>query len=201
MPRELTDADYRNAARTLQCEVAALRAVAEVEAPLGGFLADGRVRVLFEGHVFYRRTAGRFKDSHPTICYQKWTREHYARGESSEQRGAGELGRLATAMALDRDAALCSASFGKFQILGLNHRSCNYPNVESFYIAMRIDEQKHLDAFCHFIKSMGMVVALRELDWKRFARLYNGPAFAQNDYHGKLARAHEKFARASARAK
>ncbi|MGH9894514.1 MAG: N-acetylmuramidase family protein [bacterium] len=192
MKRTLTDADFLGAARRLQCKVAALRAVAAVEAPAGGFLSDGRPRVLFEGHHFHRLTEGRFAQSHPTLSYPKWTRRHYARGKDADARGAGELARLDAAIALDRQAALKSASYGKFQIMGSNHRLCMYPDVESFYMAMNIDEQKHLDAFCHFLKSRGFVVALRELDWARFA-LYNGPAFRKNDYDGKLARAYATF--------
>jgi hypothetical protein len=198
MKRALTPTDYRSAAQSLQCEIAALRAVAEVEAPMGGFLADGRLRVLFEGHVFHRQTGGKFAESHPTLCFPKWTREHYARGKDADERGAGELARLEAAMALDRRAALCSASYGKFQIMGLNHRSCAYPDVDSFYNGMRIDEQAQLDAFCHFIKANGMVQALRDLDWTKFARLYNGPGFRSNDYDGKLASAYQNLGRAEA---
>lgn len=198
MKRVLTPTDYRSAARLLQCEIAALRAVAEVEAPMGGFLGDGRLRVLFEGHVFHRQTAGKFAESHPTLCFPKWTREFYARGKDADERGAGELARLETAITLDRRAALCSASYGKFQLMGFSHRSCAYPDVESFYGGMRIDEQAQLDAFCHFIKAMGMLQALRDLDWTKLARLYNGPAFKSNDYDGKLARAYQQLGRAEA---
>ena len=201
MKRRLTDADYRDAAGPdrLDCEIAALRAVAEVEAPGGGFLSDGRVRILFEGHVFYRQTHGKFAKSHPTLCHPRWTRENYARGKTAEERGAGELARLAAAIGLDRTAALKSASYGKFQIMGFNHRSCAYPaDVESFYRGMGIDEQAQLKAFCHLLKAQGMVVALRELDWAKFARLYNGPAFRENDYDGKLAAAYRRFAEAKA---
>jgi hypothetical protein len=192
MPRQLTQTDYLHAARTLRCDTAALRAVAEVEAPLGGFLPDGRVRVLFEGHVFHRQTGGAFAVSHPTLCYENWTRAHYAKGKTADERGAGELARLEAAIALDRTAALKSASYGKFQIMGLNYRSCLYPDVESFYRDMRIDEQAQLNAFCLFLKSNGMTQALRHQEWAKFARLYNGPAYRENDYDGKLARAYLK---------
>lgn len=191
--RQLTPVDYRRAAMELQCETAAIRAVAEVEAPGGGFLSDGRLRVLFEGHVFYKETFGKFAQSHPTLCHPRWTREHYARGKTAEERGAGELGRLNAAIGLDRTAALKSASYGKFQIVGFNHSLCNYPDVESFHRAMGLDEQAQLDAFCHFVKSKGLVGALRAHDWASFARAYNGAGFRENDYDGKIARAYRRL--------
>lgn len=183
------------AARQLDCEVAVIRAVAEVEAPGGGFLADGSVKVLFEGHVFwkYTRYPERFAASHPSLCYPKWTKAHYARGATADDRGLRELHRLAQAMLLDRNAALMSASYGKFQIMGFNHLKCMYPDVELFYQAMRRDEASHLDAFCHFIKSAGLVGVLRRREWAVFAKRYNGPAFADNDYDGKLARAYKRL--------
>jgi hypothetical protein len=193
MSRELTRTDYRAAAQSLRCEIAALRAVAEVEAPDGGFLLDGRIRVLFEAHVFYRQTGGKFAATHPTLCCEQWTRAFYARGKDADQRGFRELDRLEAAILLDRKAALSSASYGKFQIMGFNHRSCAYPDVESFYHAMRRDEQAQLDAFCHLLRAHGMVVALRELDWQKFARLYNGPGFSKNSYDSKLATAYAQL--------
>jgi hypothetical protein len=193
MKRQLTRADYRDAATRLNCEIAAVRAVADVEAPGGGFLSDGRLRVLFEGHQFHARTNGKFAQQAPTLSYPTWTRKHYAKGMDADARGAGELLRLQKAMELDRTEALCSASYGKFQIMGFNWRYCTYPDVHSFYRNMGVDEQAQLEAFCHLLKAQGMVVALRALDWDKFAKLYNGPRFQENDYHGKLARAYQKF--------
>ena len=34
-----------------------------------------------------------------------------------------------------------------------------------------------------------MLAALQKKDWKAFARLYNGPAYAQNRYDEKLSKA------------
>ena len=38
-----------------------------------------------------------------------------------------------------------------------------------------------------------MLVALQKKDWKAFARLYNGPAYAQNRYDEKLSTAYSSF--------
>ena len=58
LARTLTDADFARAAEALNVEVAAIRAVAEVEAAGAGFIADGRPAVLYEPHVFHRLTKG-----------------------------------------------------------------------------------------------------------------------------------------------
>lgn len=190
MSKTLTDKNYLRAANLLDCEVAAIRAVAQVESSGSGFLVDGRCKVLFEGHQFFKYTDGRYAETHPTLCFPKWTREHYARGATADERGRGEIGRLKQAMALDRIAAICSASYGEFQIMGFNHRACMYPDAEMFYAAMQLDAASHLDAFCHLIKSMGLASALRHQQWEAFARGYNGPAYKKNNYDGKLARAY-----------
>jgi hypothetical protein len=39
-PNTLTDSDFIQAAKTLRCDVSAIRAVTEIESPKGGFLYD-----------------------------------------------------------------------------------------------------------------------------------------------------------------
>ena len=38
-----------------------------------------------------------------------------------------------------------------------------------------------------------MLAALQKKDWPTFARLYNGPAYAQNRYDDKLSKAYFSF--------
>ncbi len=40
-----------------------------------------------------------------------------------------------------------------------------------------------------------MLAALQKKDWKVFARLYNGPAYAQNRHDGKLSKAYSSFSK------
>ena len=185
MAKLLDGSDLARAAKQLRCDRAALEAVAEVEAAGSGFLPDGRVKVLFEGHWFHRYTAGRFDASYPALSFAKWTRAHYADG-------AGEWQRLSCAMKLDRRAALLSASYGRFQVMGFNFAICGYRTVEGFYAAMRRSEGAHLDAFCAYVERNGLADELREHRWADFARRYNGPEYRRNDYDGRLARAYAK---------
>lgn len=189
-PAALRDLDYERAARALRCTVAAVRAVAQVESAGGGFLADGRPKILFERHIFHARTSGRHSGSHSGVSWPQ--RGGYLGGRR-------EYDRLAVALALDRKAALQSASWGKFQIMGFNAASCGHSDVESFVAAMVSGEPAQLDAFVAFIKTCKLDDELIRRDWAGFARGYNGPAFAQNSYDRKMADAYALFAAGGAR--
>lgn len=193
MPTNLAETDYQAAAKNLKCDVASIKAVAEVESSGDGFLSDGRVKILFEGHQFYRFTKGAFAQSNPTICYQKWTTQFYTKGANADIRGAGELARLAQAMALNNTAALLSASYGKFQIMGFNFAICGFVKVDDFYEAMQVSEGEQLNAFCNYIKGNTLDDELRSHNWAELAKRYNGPEYKKNAYDTKLAKAFAKY--------
>lgn len=176
----LTAADFERAAAKLGCEVAAVKAVCQVEAPKGGFLPDGQPTILFERHKFYQFTKGRFGISDIS--------SPQAGGYGPE--GQYQHDKLARAAALDRDAALKSASWGKFQIMGFNWQACGFDGLQSFINAMYRSEGAQLDAFVAFILSEGLADELREQRWADFARRYNGPGYAANRYDTKLAAAY-----------
>lgn len=188
----LVDDDYVDAATYLGCEEAAIRAVDEVESGGSGFLPDGKLKVLFEGHIFHRYTKGKYAASNPDICYPSWTTKFYTKG-NTQQRGDGELARLQRAMKLDKKAALMSASYGRFQVMGFNFAVCGYKDVETFFEDMQADETKHLEAFINYVTHNRLDDELINLDWARFARGYNGPEYSKNAYDTKLRRAYERW--------
>jgi hypothetical protein len=182
----LVHQDYLRAANRLHCDVAAIRAVCEVEAPKGGFFPDGTPTTLFEGHKFHAFTDGRFSAEHPGISYESWTREHYGNWEREKER-------LAEAIALDREAALKSASWGRFQIMGFNHAAAGFRTVQKFVNAMYESEAAQLDAFVNFVLHEKLDDELRERRWAAFSRKYNGPGFRANRYDEKLAAAFNRY--------
>jgi hypothetical protein len=191
--KKLNDADYKTAAEFLKCDVAAIKSVAEVESSGNGFLSDGRLKILFEGHQFYKFTKGAYATTHPTICYKKWTTAFYTKGKNADIRGAGELARLEEAMKLNRTAALLSASYGKFQIMGFNFAICGFVTVDSFYTTLQKSEGEHLTAFCNYIKGNCLDDELRNHEWAKFACRYNGPEYKKNKYDEKLNMAYLKY--------
>lgn len=191
MKPKLGKADFIVAASKLMVDVPAIKAVAEVESGGDGFLSNGDIKILFEGHQFYKYTKGVYARSHPTICYPKWTSAFYCKGKT-DARGACELERLRQAQALDHKAALYSASYGKFQIMGFNYTLCGFTGVDEFVDFMKESEGNQLQAFCEYITNTNLDDPLRAHSWADFARRYNGPGYAKNAYDKKLAAAYTK---------
>ncbi len=186
MKPSLTEQDFIDGAKLLECSVAAIKAVCQVEAPRGGFNPDDSPVTLFEGHKFYKFTGGRFAVQAPDLCFKVWTRQYYGKGWQAEQ------ARLQRAIALDRESALMSASWGKFQIMGFNHAMVGHPDIQGFVNAMYRSERDHLIAFTRFVQTAGLAPALRRQDWAGFAKGYNGAGYAENKYDDKLAAAFDQ---------
>lgn len=180
----LLESDFAQAAKTLDCSVAALKAVTLVEAPHGGFNPNDTPVTLFEGHHFHRFTDGMYDLTHPDLSYPKWTRQFYGKTWEAEQ------DRLNRAIFLDREAALKSASWGRFQLMGFNHKMCGFDHVEDFVDAMKTGELDQLLAFVAFVEHAGLGKFLRRQDWEGFALGYNGPREKENDYDARLAAAY-----------
>jgi hypothetical protein len=174
-----SDEAYAHAAWFLMAETRAMKAFATVEAgPEGAFLDTGEPVILFERHIFSRLTERRFDRIAPDISnpiaggYGKYSEQH---------------ARLQKAVSLDHDAALKSASWGLFQVMGFNHTVVGFPDLQRFINAMYRSVDDHLRAFVMFIRSNpNLVDALRAKDWSRSALYYNGTGFARNKYDEKL---------------
>jgi len=184
--KELKELDFVVAAKLLGCDVAAIKAVRQVEAPKGGFLPDGRLVILFEAKWFSSFSGGVYDATHPDISTPKWDPKLYIGG-------AGEYARFEKAKALNEKAALMATSWGMFQIMGMNFKSCGFNSVDDFVAAMNESERNQLLAFVKFIQTKKIDDELRNHDWANFALYYNGPGYRQNKYDEKLAAAHKKL--------
>jgi hypothetical protein len=173
----LTFAGFDAVARDLGVGLPEVWTVIKVETRGWGFLADRRPQILYERHVFNRLTNGTFKTSAPAISNPK---------PGGYVGGGKEYDRLSIALALDREAALSSTSWGIGQVMGFHAESLGFDNVEQMAQDMTISEDRQLRAMARFILGKHLHLALRMKDWTRFARGYNGPQFAKNQYHEKL---------------
>lgn len=201
----LTSQDYAQAAQALSrsdlpVPPAAVQAVAEVEAPQGGFDTTGQPRILFEGHQFSRLTNGIYDKAYPDISYPSWDRSKYAKGPTPDARNAAEHARLQKAVQLQRNAALMAASWGRFQLMGFNYEACGFPSLQSFINAMYASEGAQLQAFVVFLQrdrggegARRLRQALKTGDWGPFAQFYNGPGYKDNRYDERLAQAFERL--------
>lgn len=184
--KTLTRVDFLSAATLLAVDVATIMAVAEVESSGSGFFLDGQPKILFEAHVFHKRTDGIYDASHPNLSSPTWNKALYLGGTQ-------EHVRLAEAAKLDRTAALESASWGMFQIMGFNWQRCGFADLQSFINAMYESEGAQLKAFCAFVKSSNLDDELQRGDLLAFALGYNGPKQAENHYADKLYASRERY--------
>jgi len=171
---------FEASARRLGCEVAAVRAVVKVESGSAGFGTDGRPIILFEPHIFSRLTQRRYDASHPDISYGSWGAKPYPKTQ------ADRWAQMNKAFALDGEAAVASASWGLFQIMGMNFAKCGVSSAKAFVEDMAKSEERQLVAFEAFVRSSDLVDELQRLDWQGFARVYNGPG--QVEKYGRLLR-------------
>lgn len=182
----LSSGGLEEASQVAGIDLPAIWAVLSVETSGCGFLLDRRPKLLFERHIFHHLTDGRFDQRDPDIS------QPTAGGYGVS--GAHQYDRLAAAVRFDRDAALQSASWGMGQIMGENFKSAGFASVEDMVAAMVDSENGQLLAVAKFMLGNGMSEPLRRQDWAGFARRYNGPNFARNDYDGKLHHFHQRYA-------
>ncbi len=196
--RGVSDGEFslEDASEYLNIEIAVIQAVSEVESSGSGFLPDGRPKILFEGHVFWKQL--KKHGMNPTIytlaevddvtdiLYEHWTKEHY-------KGGAGEYHRIEKASSIYKEAALESASWGKFQIMGYHWKSLGYGGVQGFVYKMKLNQGEHLRAFVKYIEVNNLAKYLRDKDWGSFALRYNGPGYKENKYDTKMEKAYDKY--------
>lgn len=95
---------------------------------------------------------------------------------------------------LDKNAALKSASWGKFQIMGANHNLVGYSSAEEMVTFLEESEDNHVIVFGKFVMAnKTMHKALKKKDWATFARLYNGSGYKVNKYDEKMEKAYNEF--------
>lgn len=189
----VSENDVNRAARALGTDKASVWTVVEVEANGDGFLPSGDCVILFERHIFYRRLA--LKMSKQALESLATARPDLVNPKPGGYAGKqGEWKRLEAAIAIDRDAALNSASWGMFQIMGFNCKFAGWATVEQFVTDMRASEGKQLDAFVGFVNANPAIKrALQEKRWADFAKGYNGPNYKINNYDTKLANAYRRL--------
>jgi len=165
-----------------------IHAVLDVESSGSGFDRQGRLKMLFEPHVFFRclpqdKRAAAVSQG---LAYSQWRPGEYP---------PDSYPRLLRAMEIDETAALKACSWGLGQILGENYQAAGYLSPQAMVADFCKDEANQLEAMIRFIKSKGLDRALRMKDWARFAQGYNGANYRQNDYDGKLKRAFERWSK------
>lgn len=180
----LSEDDFRSAAKALgdDISVSIIRAFAEVESGgRSGFGRDGLPVIAYEGHIFRRLTHGKYDGSHPFLSYRYVTKAGL-QWRHNNRSHVGSWETVCKAIELDFAAALQACSWGMFQVMGFNYKSCGFADVESFVTSMKAGERGQLDAFVGFCKGkQSLVNALANKDFKKIAYLYNWQDFGNYD--------------------
>lgn len=164
-----------------------LHAFMDVEAAGSGFDSQGRPKMLFEPHVFYRNLSGSKRATAVAsgLAYPRWGERPYPKDSYP---------RLMAAIAINETAALLSASWGLTQILGENFRMAGFDYVYDMVQAFMADEENQLEACVKFLIAAGIDDDLRAHRWDVVARVYNGAGYAKNQYDVRMAQTFAKWA-------
>lgn len=181
----LSGTGFRQAMQSLETDAQSLWALITVETSGFGYLPDRRPKILFERHVFHRRTGGRYGAAHADIS---------APAAGGYLGDGAEYTRLERAMALDRQAALDSASWGLGQIMGYHATALGYPGSEAMVAGFCEGEDEQLAGVQRFIRAHPPLrQALLQKNWTRVAFFYNGAGYAEHGYHRKLEHYHDLY--------
>lgn len=192
----LTEKDYKHAAKDLGIDVAAIKAVVQIEAGhnLNGFHAPRVPLINFDLTMFMRSARKRginlvsARKTHPIVFAKPNVRRY---GSYQEAQHA----RLTSAMTIDSIAAIEGTFWGMFQIGGFNWDKCGASSHFDFVERMSRSEAEQLNMFASFIKANKLDKYLKQKDWETFARIYNGPSYKQRNYHTRMAEAYRKFSK------
>lgn len=183
----LTEEDYADAAEKLGIEIAAIKAVVDIETGRThcGFSSPRTPIIDFDTKVFnsFCRRRG--------ISTSNFT-THVATPGTQQQK---EHIRLKRACLIDSVTAKEATMWGMFQIAGFNWKRCGAESLNDFVEKMCYSERTQLELFTNFLLNTDLVKYLRTKNWSGFAYRYNGPKYARLGYHTRLARAYNKFSK------
>ena len=184
----LTETDFEEVAAELGVEVAAIKAVVEIEAGRTheGFAAPGKPLINFDLSMFRRFATRR------GVNLSKYSKSHSVVFASSRGSQSRAHRRLEAAKSINPHAAVEGTFWGMFQIGGFNWKKCGAENIDDFVCRMSRSERDQLEMFANFISSTGLVKHLKTKNWAAFARGYNGPGYAKRSYHTRMAQAYAR---------
>jgi len=160
-------------ARRMGLAPAVMRALVDVErAGRSGFGADLLPTIRFEPHIFSRLTRHKFDHAHPDFSYPHRDERKYPASQELHWR------QLASAYALDGEAALRATRWGAFLIAGNDFPDCGFPTAAAFAAYCAGSEARQLELLETLLTRRELAPLLRGRKWKDFARAYCGPAAA-----------------------
>lgn len=184
---KVTHTDIVGIASRLAVSIYQVQAVTETEARGSGWDRQGRLKALWERHYMWKR----IRKSVPLLSNPKpggYTLDADRDGINDSWE------KIADAACKWGIVAFECASFGMFQIMGAWWKDLGYASAIDFAWELSQSEYANYEALARYVEKNNLLPAMRKISSrsehnKAFARGYNGPAYAKNNYHQKLARA------------
>lgn len=171
----ITDTDIANMADSIYAHPADLEAISKVESGGFGWFDDGRIKILFEKHIFYKYLD---VNTRALALLNGIARKSFVPpskgGYKDQANAASRYKLLEQAIAMNPEGAYSSISVGRYQIMGFNHKIVGYPTAQSMFDAFCDSEVNQLKAFSKFLKTKNLTQAVRERDFERIETVYNG---------------------------
>jgi hypothetical protein len=195
----ITETDYQIAAQEIGCEVAIIKAIAQVESGKYGAYSDypgwDKVPViLFERHIFHKYTNGQYDTVDQNISCRSLSKsgsEYAYPHVDGYWTPELQYKRLLKAYTLNKSAALKSCSWGRYQLMGFNHQVIPFKTVEEMVLKFGKSESWHLKGFVKFVKSDSVLRnAAINKNWVAFAEKYNGTGYRIYQYDTKMEQAY-----------
>ena len=180
--QSVTQQDLLDTAKQLGIEPEAMMAIARQESHGGGFFKDGQPKILFERHRMYALLKKEKVDVKALEKQYPGLVNHVPGGYGPS---ATQHARLAQARAINEGAALQSASWGTYQVMGENYRNL-YASPQAMEEAMRASEKQQLAYFAAFLREKAggrLLQALNAHQWETVATLYNGSHWRTQNPH------------------
>ncbi|GAB2868290.1 N-acetylmuramidase family protein [Paraburkholderia jirisanensis] len=207
---------FKNMAKQLDVEVAAIKAIVQQESKGHPFLENGLPPILYERTHFYdlamKKQVALNKSAahqhvgkneklpkahgienpypgHPDLCFPK--------PGTYGPAGLHQYEKLIHATKLDSEVALQACSWGGFQILGEYFSQCNCSTIHEFVNKSMSGTPGQIEIFIEFMRNMKpeAVRALRNREWEAVAGSYNGQNWrnANPNYAINLRKYYDKF--------
>lgn len=195
LKQDIIDA-VMDAAAAAKLPPAALLAVVEVESAGVALEEDGRTpRLLFERHVFWRELDERRRPiaEKAGLAHQLWKKATQYKDQSTSR---ARLALLARARQIGEEEANRSCSWGLGQTMGFLAEELGFASATAMLRHMMDGGVRtQVDMMVREILKKGIGDELQRGDWAGFARVYNGPRYAENKYDSRMAAAARRWQR------
>ncbi|SMC32418.1 Putative peptidoglycan binding domain-containing protein [Fulvimarina manganoxydans] len=145
--------------------------------------------IRFEGHYLYRLLSGAARDravavglAHPKAGRVKNPRSMSARYKMLDR-----------AIAIDRDAAIESTSWGVGQVMGAHWQRLGFASADALRREALSGLEGQARLMMRYVRVFGLLDELSTGAWSPFARGYNGPGYRANRYDEKMAAAARRY--------